>query len=163
MSLDFKILSVLFALAVTFHNLEEAIFLPDWFKINRHWKHPAKPVEFRFALAILTLLTYGLTVLVLQSGKESLSAYVISGYALAMLINLVFPHITATLLTRNYMPGLATALLFNLPVAILLLREGFYSGYLQPLEFIWSGPLTALILLLSLPLLFALGRKLFPT
>ena len=56
--MDFVLLSGLFALAVTLHNLEEALLLPTWSRSAGRWHHPVGAREFRFAVAVLTVFAY---------------------------------------------------------------------------------------------------------
>ncbi|MEW6670902.1 MAG: HXXEE domain-containing protein [Thermodesulfobacteriota bacterium] len=156
--MDFNLLVWLFAIAITVHNLEESIWLPRWSKSAGRWHHPVEPGEFRFAVAALTVFAYAAACLAFVGGRESAGAYLISGYALAMLINVVFPHLVATVALRRYAPGVATALVLNLPVTFFLLRQAIAEKYVRPDTFIWAGPLVVVCILVSIPVLFALGR-----
>jgi len=158
--MDFVLLAWLFALVVTVHNIEEALLLPDWSKTAGKWHRPVGVREFRFAVMVLTVGAYVAVGWALMCGKESAGAYVLSGYALAMLLNVLFPHVIASAVTRRYAPGTFTALLLNLPATILLLRQGFQEGYIHIQRFVWLGPLVVLGILASIPLLFAIGRRL---
>jgi hypothetical protein len=74
-------------------------------------------------------------------GRASLGAYLVTGYALAMLLNVLFPHVVASLALRRYMPGTATAVLLNLPVTIGLLLRAFREGYVETacLSDLWTN------------------------
>lgn len=157
--MSFTLLCWLFAACITFHNLEEALWLPRWSQSAGRWHHPVGAREFRFALGVLTALAYGAAYLAGVSGKESLGAYLISGYALAMLLNVFFPHLLATLIMRRYAPGMATAVLLNLPVTFSLLYQGFQQSYIRLSTFIWAGPLVVAPILGSIPILFEVGRR----
>ena len=65
-------------------------------------------------------------------GKGSVWAYLLFGYAVATLVNVLLAHITATLVFREYTPGVVTAVLINLPILGILLfqavREQWVSG-----------------------------------
>jgi hypothetical protein len=54
------------------------------------------------------------------------------GYIIAMLANVLIPHIPASLVFRSYTPGVVTAVLVNLPVmgflSVRAVREGWVSG-----------------------------------
>ncbi|MFH1985782.1 MAG: HXXEE domain-containing protein [Pseudomonadota bacterium] len=80
--MDFVLLSGLFALAVTLHNLEEALLLPTWSRSAGRWHHPVGAREFRFAVAVLTVFAYVTVYLAAVGGKESVGAYLLAGYAL---------------------------------------------------------------------------------
>jgi Protein of unknown function with HXXEE motif len=156
--MNFILLSWLFALAVTLHNAEEGWLLPAWSRSAGHWHQPVGTGEFRFAVGILTVLAYFAAGLSASSGKKSVGTYLLAGYALAMLLNVVFPHVLATIALRRYAPGTATAVLLNLPLTVLLLSTAIQAGYIQLAQFLWVGPLVTGGLLGALPLLFALGR-----
>lgn len=158
--MDFVISAWLFALVITVHNLEEALLLPAWSQKAGRWHHPVGAREFRFAVSVLTILAYLAAGLTAVYGKESFGAYLLSGYALAMLLNVFFPHVIATAAMRRYAPGTLTALLLNLPVSLFLLYRGFQDGYIHYQRFVWLGPLVVLGIIVLIPLLFALGRRL---
>lgn len=150
---DFASLSLLFAAAVTVHNLEEAIWLPGWSKHAGRYHVPVTARQFRFAVLALTLLAWA--VVGWSALGSSFADYLVSGYALAMLVNVVFPHLAATFAMRRYAPGTVTAVLFNLPVTALLLQQGFAEERLEPNTFLWAGPLVAIVIAISIPVLFA--------
>jgi hypothetical protein len=158
--MDFNCLSWLFAIALTVHNVEEAIWLPAWSQTAGRFHHPTGAFEFRFAVTVLTVMAYIAAYLSMTGGKGSMGAYLISGYALAMLLNTVFPHLLATLAMRRYAPGTATAILLNFPITSLLLYHGFREGFIDQSEFIYLGPLVVIGILLLIPGLFFAGRRL---
>jgi hypothetical protein len=157
--MEFTGLCWLFVLALTVHNIEEAIYLPAWSKHAERWHRPVNAAEFRFAVTVITVAAYVLSGLVTIMGKQSVPAYLMAGVAFTMLLNIVIPHGAATLLLRRYAPGLATALLLNLPASAALLYVGFQSDYISLPQFLWSAPLVALAIVGSLPLLFWIGRQ----
>lgn len=150
----------LFPVAITLHNIEEAIWLPAWSKSAGRWHRPVDPSVFRFAVAVLTALAFVVTLWSAMGGPGSVGTYLLTGYALGMLLNVLFPHLLATVALRSYMPGLATSLLLNLPVTVLLLRRAFGEGHVRLPPFAYVGALVCLGLLLSIPLLFAVGKRL---
>lgn len=158
--MDFIVLAWLFALVITLHNIEEAVLLPTWSKTAGKWHHPVGALEFRFAVIVLTVLAYVVVWLATASGKESVGAYLLAGYALAMLLNVFFPHVIATAVMRRYAPGTFTALLLNLPVTLLLLQKGLQNGYVHIQRLVWVGPLMIVGILAAIPVLFAIGRRL---
>ena len=117
-------------------------------------------VEFQFAVAILSLIVVLCAWAASTGGARSLGAYLLTGYALAMLLNVFFPHVLASLVLRTYVPGTATALAFNLPLGGWLLWRAITEKFVQPSVFAWSGPLTVVALIASVPVLFATGRYL---
>lgn len=160
MFMTYPILGWLFAFAVTLHNVEEAILLPKWSIRTGRWHAPVGEFEFRLAVAVLTLLAYGVAYLPSIQGPQAVAAYALAGYALAMLLNVFFPHVLATIILREYAPGTATALLFNLPVCSALLYVGVQDGYITIEKLAWFGPASVAVILVCIPILFLIGRKL---
>ena len=86
-----------------------------------------------------------------------------AGYVLAMVLNVFAPHLFATVLMRRYMPGTATAVLLNLPLGWLYLRQILMEHRIELRVFFWAGPLTVLAILALIPVLLALGRRVTST
>ena len=158
--MTYPTLGWLFAFAVTLHNAEEALLLPKWSTRAGRWHAPVGPFEFRFAVVVLTLLAYWVAYLSAILGPQTVAAYALAGYALAMLLNVFVPHVLATLALRQYAPGTATALLFNLPVCGALLYVGIKDGYIVTDQLAWYGPASIAVILAGIPILFFIGRKL---
>jgi hypothetical protein len=152
----FETLAWAFAVAVTVHNLEEALFLPNWSRRAGRWHVPVGASEFRFAVTVLTLLAY--LCAALATAGSSVGDYLLCGYALAMALNALVPHLAATVALRQYAPGTATAVLLNLPIAVATLTEARSENRIAWPTFIWAGPLIVLAIVAAIPLLFALGR-----
>jgi hypothetical protein len=149
----------LFAVGVLVHNTEEALYLPAWSASAGRWDAPVGATEFRFAVAVLSAALVCSVVAASVAGPGSLAAYVLSGYVLAMVLNVLVPHIVATFVMRKYMPGTATAILFNLPLGCLFLKRALSESYIEFKPFIWSGPAVAFAIAASIPILFAVGRR----
>jgi len=133
MTFSFDLLQWLFPIVLTAHNVEEAATQPVF--TTRHasrlrWKVGAG--EFRFAIAVVTVAGWAVTYLSWRSGRESVWSYLLFGCVVAMLANVLVPHVPAAFVFRAYVPGLVTAVLLNLPVTWLLasraVREGWVSG-----------------------------------
>jgi hypothetical protein len=157
--INFIILSWLFAISITVHNIEEAIWLPKWSMSVKRWHHPVDPKVFRFAVIILTIFAYITSTLASLGEKQSIGAYLISGYALAMLLNVVFPHLIATIALKKYAPGLISALLLNLPTTSGLLYFAVMENYIDLNKFYYLGPIVTIGILGSIPILFGIGRR----
>ncbi len=76
-----------------------------------------------------------------------------------MVLNVMAPHLIATIATSKYMPGTATAILFNFPLGCLFLKRALSENFIEFKVFAWSGPAVSLAIVASIPLLFAIGRK----
>jgi zinc transporter ZupT len=150
----------LFTVGVLIHNAEEAVSLPAWTKSAGKWHEPVEPREFWFVVTVLSALLITLAAVSSVSPPRSVAAYVMGGYVLAMVLNVFIPHSLATLVMRKYMPGTATGLLLNLPLGLWYLSQAFEVNNLELRVFLWAGPATVVTIVASLPILFALGRRL---
>ncbi|MBN2397185.1 MAG: HXXEE domain-containing protein [Deltaproteobacteria bacterium] len=159
--MSFVTLSWSFAVAVTIHNLEEALFLPQWSQRAGRWHPGVGACEFRFAVSVLTLFAFIAAYWSVSSPPGSLGAYLVCGYALAMLLNVVFPHLAVTLALRRYMPGTATSILVILPASSWLLYQAFHQGYIESSRFMYLGPGVVAGIALSIPVLFMIGKKIW--
>jgi hypothetical protein len=155
--MGYEALGWLFAGAVTAHNVEEVILLPDWSHSAGRWHRPVAPADFRFAVVVLTLFLY-VCVGMSRTG-DRVWDYILCGYALAMVLNAFVPHLAATLVMRRYMPGTATAIGLVLPSGILLLHQSFIDYRIDAKSFAWAGPLTVVAIVISIPALFAISRR----
>lgn len=158
--MTFLKLTWLFVLALAVHNLEEALWLPAWSQKAGRWHFPVGAPEFRFAVFVLTAAAAAFALAANLGGKGSIGAYLVCGYALAMLLNVAFPHVLASLVLREYAPGTLTALLFNLPACALLLGHALRERYVEVQLFLWAGPLVVVAIAGSIPILLAIGRRL---
>jgi hypothetical protein len=158
--MTFEMLTWLFVLAVALHNLEEALRLPAWSQSPGGWRYAVGAREFRFAVIVLTAAAAAAALAANLGGKASAGAYVVCAYALAMLLNVFFPHVLVSLVLREFSPGTLTALFLNLPACALLLEHALRGQYVEAPTFLWVGPLGVLAVAGSIPLLFAIGRRL---
>ncbi|MGC1175803.1 HXXEE domain-containing protein [Polaromonas sp.] len=158
--MSLSLLGWLFALGVVVHNVEEAWLLPAWSARAGRWHVRVTPAVFRFAVTVLSVAVLAAAWLASSGGPRSFGAYFIAGYALAMALNALVPHLVATLALRRYAPGTATGVLLNLPLGSWLVCRSLAEAYVDPAVFAVAGPATVFILLASIPLLFAVGRKL---
>jgi len=156
--LTFEQLFFWFPVAITLHNLEEAVLLPKWSQNAGRWHPPVEKIPFRFAVLILTLLAYVFTYVGFMGGKQSVGVYLLSGYALVMLVNVFFPHLLAAIRLGQYVPGLATGLVLNLPVCSVLLLFLLKNGYVSPWPLILTGVLFTVGILILIRVLFKIGE-----
>jgi hypothetical protein len=147
----------LFPIAVTLHNSEEAICMPKWAAAHSA-QLPAHPGETRiwFGLLLLTLAAFSVTYLSARKGKRSVWAYLLFGYAAAMLVNVFVPHIPATLVFGEYTPGVVTAVLINLPVMSVLLCQAVRQEWVSGTKAIGYALLVPLTIGVAISALFAL-------
>lgn len=153
----------LFTIGVLAHNAEEALLLPSWSRQAGRWHRPVSDNQFRFSVSVLSAALLILMSAASFSMPRSVAAYLITGCAFTVLLNVAAPHLVASIAMGKYMPGTATAVLLNLPLGGVFLYRALADGYVDPRSFVWSGPLTALSIVASIPALFALGRRLWPS
>jgi hypothetical protein len=147
----------LFPVVTALHNAEEAIWLPAWSARNTPFRSQVGALEFRFAVAVLTALAMGVTVLATHKGGTWL--YAALGYAGAMLLNVLFPHVVASALYRGYTPGIVTAILCNLPVDGYVLVRAVRERHAQLRWLAVSTALVTIVLVASIPGLFWAARQ----
>ena len=156
--MSLSLLGWLFALGVVAHNAEEAWLLPAWPHRPARWRVSAR--AFRFGAAVLSLIVLLAAWLAANSGPGDFGVYLLAGIALAMVLNVLAPHLIACVVARHYAPGTATAVLFNLPLGCAYLHRAWTDGAITPVVFAWSGPLVVLGMLALVPALLGLGRRL---
>jgi ABC-type uncharacterized transport system permease subunit len=156
---SFARLQWFFPIAITAHNIEEAIWLPGFVAAHRtELPWTVAPVEFRFALVLLTAAAWVVTYLSWRTGPRTLWAHLLFGYIVAMLVNVVVPHIPAAVIFRGYAPGVVTAVLLNLPVLTLLSVRAIKDGYVTGRKAVAFAVGVPFGIVAALPALFALGR-----
>ncbi len=153
-----SLLWVLFPIAITLHNLEEALWLPEWSKHAKRFHKPVQRNEFLFAIILVTLLAYLSTFLAIAFPLNWIVHQVFFGFLGAMVLNAFIPHLAATILLRRYAPGLITGLALMVPVNSTILFQAMSAGELYWWELVLSTAAVAAILLSLLPAFFRLGK-----
>jgi Protein of unknown function with HXXEE motif len=152
-------LEIFFLLGFSLHNLEEAIWLPAWSKHAAKFHPEVKKNEFHFAVIIVTAIGCLLTLIHLLSDNGNVIVQnIYYGFILMMCLNVILPHLIATIVLKRYAPGLVTGLLLNLPFGILLVQQGLSQGAV-PLYLIASALLLTIIMLALINLLFKIRGK----
>lgn len=149
--------AIFFCLAITLHNLEEALWLPQWSQMGLPFQKPVTPSEFHFALFIITTLAYLIAFLYLSFPKSNLMKKAFIGFLGSMIFNAIFPHLLATIFMKTYAPGLVTALLLNIPINTLILYRLHKLSYITIKEIIISTVVVGIVLLIMIPILFTFG------
>jgi len=94
-----------------------------------------------------------------DGGKQSFGIYLLSGYVWIMLVNVFFPHLLAAIWLKQYVPGLGTALVLNLPVCSAFLFVVLKEDYVSPWLLLITGCIFAGGALILIPRLFKLGER----
>lgn len=143
----------LLAVTETFHNLEEAIWLPNISDISAKWHLEVGAVEFRFAVVLITLLIYGI-IFYFVTRQSKRADFLLGGTLITILVNVFIPHLIGSIITLHYLPGLMTGLLLNIPATLYLLWRGIKERYFDLKSLMISGfvflPLGVLVIQLSL-------------
>lgn len=133
-------IALLFALGVTAHNLEEAVFLPAWARDHlRLWFEPNSMIYWMLGSLVSVIVWLAALGVMIWPGDPNFR-FALAGFALAMAVNAVFPHLALSIATRSYMPGVGTGLLLTLPLGGLVIGDLVSSGTLS-LSALWPQPL----------------------
>lgn len=120
---SYRLIAVLFAVGVTLHNLEEAMFLVRWERAHLRWRFNPDPKIYWVVTTLVSVVIWILIVGISARPDRARLQLALSGVALAVAINAVFPHLVMSLVTRSYMPGAGTGMLLNLPLGAWLIHE----------------------------------------
>ena len=141
----------LFPVAFALHNAEEALFLPLWSQTAG---------TYHKLVGFLSSFGFAVTALFFFRPRGVYFCYFFFVFNLGMLINVVYPHLVATVAMRRYAPGLATGLSLVLPVTLLILVHGYTHRLFELRKlFFYAVPIVTGVVG-SIPLLFKLGRRL---
>ena len=144
--------ALLLALAVTAHNIEEMIWLPG-FKPGLAPTVSAK--AFRFAASAIALVFWASAIAVQYVPRAEA---IMAGFAVAMMLNAVMPHLALTVWLRRYHPGTATAWLAVVPAGLFMLASSGGATRLGDPDFLFGAVLGFAGLAISLPVLLLIGR-----
>lgn len=151
---------LLFIFGITLHNIEEALWLPQWSKYAQKFHKQVEKNEFHFALIIITLLAYLVTALFIFFPNTAIFKYCFFGYLGVMIINAIFPHVISTIVLKKYAPGVITGVLLNVPINSLIIFYSINTEIIGLYQVIIATVIMPAVILASLPTLFKLGKKL---
>lgn len=149
----------LVALAIALHNLEEIAWLPGW--MERHDSFIQWEVEaghFRYIAGLLTVVPFLLAGWLELLGVGSIAHYGLAAYAIGQSLNILMPHMAASLATGSYMPGLGSGLLLVIPMTLAFVWPSIKLGQLRPIPLMLSSLILIPLVLLALPRLFRLAE-----
>ena len=110
----------------------------------------------RFALVVLTAVIYGIAAFAAAGNHHAIE--LLAGFAAVMVVNAMVPHLTLTVIFRRYAPGTGTAICLMVPLAMLLIVDGFTAGVLTGASLLVTAVAVAVTLLVAIPLLFWIGH-----
>ena len=164
--LSYRSLQWLVFLCLALHNLEEGLtmgaYLPRVRETLRQSTSPAMlellpgVEQFHVGLVWATLLPLALTVIATTGRQAAYKPYLVAAIAAVLLVNVFVPHVPAAVALGGYSPGLATAVLVNLPFSIYFLRRSVREGRIGRRGLAGIVVVALAVVLLGLPLLFTL-------
>lgn len=156
---DFTSLILIFPLAITLHNIEEALWLPQWSQFAKRYHKPVGRNEFYFALICVTLIAYLSSFFFLLFNEVVILKYIYFGFVGAMILNAIFPHLIATIVLKRYAPGVITGIVMNVPCFSFLIIFAIKENLISIFEVIISTAVVGGTILASLPMFFKLGQR----
>lgn len=144
--------ALLLALAVTAHNVEEMIWLPG-FKPGLMPTVSAR--AFRFAASVIAVVFWAFAIAVPYVPRAEA---IMAGFAVAMMVNAVVPHLALTAWLRRYQPGTATAWLAVVPAGLFMLASSGGAARLSDRDFLLGAVAGFAGLAISLPVLLLIGK-----
>ncbi|QBK24508.1 HXXEE domain-containing protein [Ureibacillus thermophilus] len=156
--MDFYLVA-LFCIAITLHNMEEALWLPKWSQQASKFHKPVTPSEFHFAVFVITMLAYLSAFYFYFMPASELAKWFFIGFIGSMIVNAIFPHLIATILLKRYAPGLLTGLFLNIPINSFIIVQMLQNNYITWTELILSTIAVGSLLLALIPLLFKAGER----
>jgi hypothetical protein len=110
-------------------NLEEAIWLPDWARMQLLVMQTPEPRVFVLALAVLTVLVGFLLAEGARHPGRGLWSWVVAIIAGGLLVN-ALSHVTISLATGSVMPGALSGVVAMAPASALVIVRRVRSGAL---------------------------------
>ena len=150
-------IELLFLLGFTLHNIEEGIWLPAWSSHAGKYHKEVSGNEFRFAVIVVTALGYLFTFQYFIFPHTFFSKYLYLAFILMMTINVIFPHLAATLILKRYAPGLITGVMLNAPIGIYILFQKISSTN-ELLYTLLFTVILAVIFIFLIKVLFKIGN-----
>ena len=122
------------------------MFLVDWALSHlKLWFEPNHKIYWTLT-SLVSVAIWIPIVGVCVSKESSCFQNALSGFALAMAINAVLPHLMISLVKRSYSPGVGTGMLFNLPLGVLLIHEQLRERATSPVD-VWRSAIIYALLL----------------
>ena len=151
------------------HNLEEGLTMPIYFpRINELLREHAPaplasamptPAQFYVALAGATIFPLMLIVIATTGRPSKIKFYLVALVQAQVLINVFVPHVPAAFALGGYAPGLATAVLVNLPFSFYFFRRSLNESRITRRGLLLMLLVALPLLLLSIRLLYAFGES----
>ncbi len=116
--------------------------------------------QFYVALLGATILPFFLILFATAGRPSRVKSYLAVVLAGVLLLNVFLPHVPAAVVLGGYAPGVATAVLLNLPFSVYFFRRSLHDGRISRRGLMVSLAVALAVLLLAIPLLYLLARLL---
>jgi hypothetical protein len=136
--------------AIALHNLEEALTVRTalaHIDLPSPWRHAVDGgglAAFYIAIAVMAAVVFAIAAFGNLRDPSSRSARALLVIQILMAVN-AFWHIGVALYFRGYAPGVATAVLVNLPLSYFLLRRCWRERWLSPRTMLVAAAAAAVI------------------
>lgn len=164
--IPYRTLQWLVVACVALHNLEEGLAAKAYFpKVTEllRGRVPAPLLaampgleQFYIALVGATVIPLVLTVIATTGRPQRIKPYLVAVVAMGLLVNVMVPHVPAAIALGGYAPGVATAVLVNLPFSMYFLRRSVQEGHIDGRGLAVVAAVALIILVLGVPLLWYL-------
>jgi uncharacterized membrane protein YoaK (UPF0700 family) len=128
MHLAYRETAILFGIGVTLHNLEESVNGPRWMREQQMPFFVPNGAIYWALTSLVSAVIWAVVLGVSLEPRNNEFQNVLTGFALAMALNAVFPHLAMSLARRSYVPGTASGVLLNLPLGIALIGDRMASA-----------------------------------
>ena len=102
---------------------------------------------FGTSIVMFSVFIIGLGFAAIAIGWSSFVCYLMCSLGIAMFLNALVPHLLLSFVLRSYMPGLATGLLLNIPLAVIYVSGALRLRLVNWHTLLWAGPLGAVLIL----------------
>lgn len=150
---------IFFLIAITLHNIEEAIWLPQWSQTATKFYKPIEKKVFNFAIIVITLLVYVSLFLYLAFSSIFIYKFIFIGFLGSMIINTFFPHLFFTIVLKKYCPGTLSGFLLIIPSHLIILSILLRNNITNILEILVATLVVGIALLILIPILFKIARR----
>lgn len=132
---DFQHLLWLVPVLFAVHNAEEAPQMERWMhRLPPGLYRRVTTRQFALAVCLLTVLVAALTAIAASFPDSAVATHMVLGAQAAIFVNVLLPHVLATLRYRLYSPGLVSGLLLNVPFSLVL-----FGRALEERRVTWLG------------------------
>jgi hypothetical protein len=143
---SYRLTAILFGVGVTLHNLEEAMFLVGWGRAHLKLWFTPNPKIYWVLTSLVSVVIWIPIAGVSLLPENAHFQYALAGFAIAMAVNAVLPHLVISIVKHSYSPGTGTGMLLNLPLGVLLIHEQLSAHAISPLD-IWRRAVPYAVLL----------------